>query len=69
MARVSDLFKDIRELVEKYPLDVDLIKVEIQSRYKVKAYIAERIVSYINEEIRDDEDRDTWLDNQQAIQY
>ena len=64
MARVTDLFRDIRSMVESHPLDVDLISIEAQERYGLSQKKAEQLIALLEQEICEDEERDTWLDNQ-----
>lgn len=64
MAKVSDLFRDIRVLVESHPLDVDLISIEAQQRYGLSQKKAQELIALLEQEICEDDERDIWLDNQ-----
>ena len=64
MARVTDLFRDIRSELEQHPLDVDLISIEAQMRYGLSPAKAQQLIALLEQEICEDEERDTWLDNQ-----
>jgi len=66
MARVSDLFRDIRVLVESHPLDVDLISIEAQQRHGLNQKKAQELIALLEQEICEDDERDIWLDNQRA---
>lgn len=66
MARVSDLFRDIRSMVESHPLDVDLISIEIQHRHGLSQKKAQELIALLEQEIREDDERDMWLDNQRV---
>ena len=66
MARVSDLFRDIRSMVESHPLDVDLISIEIQQRHGLSRKKAQELIALLEQEICEDDERDIWLDNQRA---
>ena len=66
MARVSDLFRDIRVLVESHPLDVDLISIEIQHRHGLNQKKAQELIALLEQEICEDDERDIWLDNQRV---
>jgi len=64
MARVTDLFRDIRSELEQHPLDTDLIGIEAQMRYGLSPAKAQQLITLLEQEICEDEERDTWLDNQ-----
>lgn len=64
MAKVSDLFRDIRSELELHPLDADLISIEAQERYGLSQAKALQLIALLEQEICEDEERDTWLDNQ-----
>jgi hypothetical protein len=64
MARVTDLFRDIRSELEQHPLDTDLISIEAQMRYGLSPAKAQQLIALLEQEICEDEERDTWLDNQ-----
>jgi len=66
MARVTDLFRDIRSELEQHPLDVDLISIEAQERYGLSQAKAQQLIALLEQEICEDEERDTWLDNQRV---
>jgi len=66
MARVTDLFRDIRSLVESHPLDVDLISIEIQQRHGLSQKKAQELIALLEQEICEDDERDIWLDNQRV---
>ena len=66
MARVSDLFRDIRVLVESHPLDVDLIRIEAQQRHGLNQKKAQELIALLEQEICEDDERDIWLDNQRV---
>lgn len=66
VARVTDLFRDIRVLVESHPLDVDLIGIEAQQRHGLSPKKAQQLIALLEQEICEDDERDTWLDNQRV---
>ena len=67
MARVSDLFRDIRSLVESHPLDVEEIKFEVQYRHGLSIQKAQQFIELLEHEICEDDERDIWLDNQRGM--
>lgn len=66
MARVSELFKELRELVEAGPFGFDMNVNYATKQYGLTESIAKSTVSYIEAEITEDKARDHWLDKQQG---
>jgi len=64
MSKMSEIHIDIREMLENSALEWDFIRKTLQRTYNLEQDVAQRWMESVWQEIREDELRDAWLEQQ-----
>lgn len=64
MSRMSEIHMDIREMLENSALEWDFIRKTLQRTYNLEQDVAQHWMKAVAQEIREDELRDAWLEQQ-----